>query len=362
MEDIGKRTERRQGELIPPDKLERGASPDDAMSESRAGLGARFSEIRGRIAAALLSTGIPAFEMPPAHAIEPVPTEISEKIVNETLSSPVVEEIRGQGFDVRVTLPLPENTSHPSYYFVHVEQLHEATFPGLDRLRTLRMVDEYHKRLYPVYKSLVTACKSPIFREGWACEELFDQKEAEKINKEVSDAIGILTNAPLQSIEDVLTLLTKVEEYHARLPNFRRHPQAQALADALQAAEGRISVFAEFLPPDDKKDSRLVVIKDRLRILFGRFRLNSLDGYVPQFNASSRLFYEGEAELFPAEDAMANDNAIALLKEADTARERIEALIQEAETLFESTPEGKEIDAVYREARADSDLTAAEIA
>src|SRR3989344_4483047 len=361
MERFGKGPEQRRAEPKVPD-AEQLAYVDDSLSESRTGLGARFSEIKGRMAAVLLSVGIPAFEMPPARAVEPVPTELSEQIVMETLSSPVLEKIREQGFDVRVTLPIPENPSPPSYYLIHVGQLHEATFPGFDRLVAQGKVNDFHKRLYSIYEPLVTACKSPIFREAWVGEELSGQKEAEKTTTEVSDTIEKLMNASPQSIEDVLTLLTKVEEWRPKLPHFRRHPQAQVLADALQVAEERITAFTKSLPSDVKDDPRLEEITFRIRLLFGQSTISTLQGFSPQFNASSRLFYEGKVDLFPAENAKANEEAIALLAEAETAQGRVEAIIQEAKTLFENTPESKEIEEVYQDVHADSDLTDAEIA
>ncbi len=360
MERIGNGEKGRSGELIPQDELEQEVNPDDSLSESNAGLGARLSQIKGQIAAALLSIGIPAFEMPSAHAIEPIPTALSEKIVTETLSAPVIEKIREQGLDVRVTLPRPEGAERPSYYVVHVGQLHEATLPGLDRMMAQGIVNKYQRRLYEIYEPLLKACSSPIFREGFAGEELYGREKAEGKNKIISDIIADLVDSSSQSVEEALALIKKVREYNDQLPNLRMHPQAQKLSEALGTALGRVDTFFKSLPSDAKEDRRAVEIGFFLQVIMNKTVAGTLAGTSPQFRASSQLYYEYKADLFPAEDFETNQRGVALFKQAEVARQRIEVITEEARAAFEDTLTAKELESLFREVQNNQNLTDSE--
>jgi len=115
------------------------------------------------------------------------------------------------------------------------------------------------------------------------------------------------------------------------------------------------------LSPEQKDDIRVKTIDFILRAIELSAAGDFLAGNSPQFQASSQLFYNGKVDLFPAEDATANANAGAQLKEAIDAEERMRALVAEAKDNFEHTPEGKEMKSIIDEVSTDTNLTDEEI-
>lgn len=337
-------------------------TPYSTLAGSLLGLGGQFSHTKSRLAAVLLSAGIAMPEVPQAYAVESIPDSISEKIINETLSTSVIEKIREQGFDIRVTLPLPENAQRPSYYIIRVGQLHEATFEGPLRLMTRGTVDKFQKRLYAVYEPLTTDCKSPVFMEGLLGGGLRTKEWAQRVNKEVQDAITSLSVIP-QTVEDAVTLFATIREWDQKLSGYRRHPQAPALAGALQSAQDRVSVFIHNLPIAQKANPRIHEIEIDLKIMGISASTDILLGNSSSsFEASMRLFYEGKIDVLAAEEEEALKSAIDQFKSMRAMETRLEEITREAETDFKKTPEGEEMKSFFDKMNADTGLTKEEIA
>ncbi|HCM43637.1 MAG: hypothetical protein UY59_C0020G0009 [Candidatus Kaiserbacteria bacterium GW2011_GWA1_50_28] len=350
--------EKKQPERREADSVSLSVNPEqlpaiNGVQKKGAGLAERLAGVKGRIAVALLAIGTQTLEAPATHVVEPIPQEVSGRIVAETLSTSVVEKIHEQGFDVRVTLPRPESTRHSSYYIIHFGQLHESTYVGLDRAMYKSVVEKHQRRMYALYPQLLSACNSPIFQEGRSYglqDKTLAPLDDKKIQEALSNIEAISKSRPV-SVTEAIDQLAIAERVGNMVKALRRHPQVQRLIHAETFLAGKLREFANSAEENDRNDERFREFNLRLRMLetSNNPLFAAAEGSDAQFQASSRLFFEGKADLVGLERAKENQDAMSLISVRNEAIDARGQMVKDARTLFRSTPGGKAMEALFAE-------------
>ena len=332
------------------------AHDNEVTEKPSAGFLERFTGRKSRIAAALLTAGSFTLEASADTTVASVPHEVSERIVEETLPAHVIEKAREQGFGVRVTLPKPEQSPRPSFYLIHIGQSHEATYPGFERAIYQGVVGNYQQRMYALYPQLLSACNSPIFQEG-RDYDLLDREQAVVYDAQVQTALQNVedaASAPPTSTEEASAQLAVAEEVGNVAQRLRRHPRAEELFSAQSSVLEALRKFADSASADDRNNEQFRNFELHLRLLETGDNplVKSAEGAGPQFQASSRLFFEGKADLVGLERAEENQEAVPLLSIRNETIEAQRQMVKDAEALFKNTPDGRAIEDLFEDIAA----------
>jgi len=306
-------------------------------------LSERFAGIKSRAALTLLSVGISMADIPKAEAFKPVEGASAEQIINQLFSPKLIEDIEKNGFRIKMTLKLPENSNKPGVYIVHFGQIHQSPIKGQSRTSTNDLVRDYQDMMYNVYPGLVGGSDRIVLIEGYTDLKLKDKEYVKQINnklKQVFKVLRVLENAPIKDVEyanKVAGALVKINMLVQKI----RHPDTPKLIEIFDKIQHKIEDFAK-----NNKETGAGQEIELLNSILELLKLNrqytnvgGIDGY--SYEATLRLLHEGILDEWPGEESGVNEKGIDTIKEAQVAEETIRRVHRDAQIAFRKTEDGK---------------------